>query len=260
MSIRDTIISIRNRANAKTGKSDATLGAAVDSLIAGFGPGYIDKWFGAYTEVEKVAQFDKVINLSSDTSFDSVTPTTSAVTLLASAANGDTFTLASMNANNAYINVFECYFDIAYKSTPPNPYMIDSGIVGIQHLTRELGYGATGQNKAYGYGHNMIHYKTSSGGESWNSQAYGLYVSAVPTITLSSTSAAAPVITYQRPAIAMRGSTTYSAVNALKAVDSANTNVHYRNTLYRVKRAEGHMYRVSERMKNMIDSRSFQEE
>lgn len=194
---------------------------------------------------ELVASVDETINLSSDTSWDSITPSTTSQDIL---ANGTTreacpYTLtAEETANKAIIAVAHYGLEYAYTSSPGTAYAVkQEGIVVNHYCMLDLAvhddYGLVVRGEWYAQ-----KYVNASGDDNFgDSINYGI-IPQTPLFTTSSTTSTTPTVGFTRRKISTRCDTDRFSTAAAALIDSANTNIILKYRIYLVDKADSPLY------------------
>lgn len=187
----------------------------------------VDKW-GIYNN-ELLDTWGNTLNLKDDTNFDSLTPGTTVSNIIAN--NETTKTIAVDLSAYAYFIIHECFIKASYQDTPGEKAFAKSANVHMMALTRTAG----GQNNVIGTPLSYLPYLFANGEllASPNAGSYGIYESA-PTGTFKSTGSVSTEYTLNTPRWNMRGSASYAPVPTLEAIDSANSLIQYRFSIYRM--------------------------
>ena len=185
---------------------------------------------GVTTHVDNFYSKDDTLD---NTAFASWTPSTSAVTCVATVTlSNNKFTADSMDLFDYYI-VWECGLDPVYTGSPTNkalPQLVRAYIV--QQLTRrpsswaniQAAYFNTNVVASLYTGSFMRYYGSTTGTSTFTwAASYGFYFSLVAP-TISSTTVASPTITPKTPTMSARCSTTYMSTANAALIDQANTH------------------------------------
>lgn len=194
---------------------------------------------------ELVASVDETINLSSDTSWDSITPSTSSQTILAA---GDTraacsYTLTeSETENKGVIAVCHIGTNYAYTSSPSANYplsqelMCDAQYCMIDIANRtDLGLTISGSGFAQPYVESQGTFKLYSG------SGYGIGPTRI-TFSATNTSSTTPNVGFTRPDIIARCNNAIFSTSSAALIDSANTNIVFKYRIYLVDKADSPLY------------------
>ena len=179
---------------------------------------------------EQVKTWGETLNLSDDTNFDSLTPSTSASTITINDAVGESFSVDF--ANYMYIILQEQYIKASYAS-PADKAFAKQVSISVYLLYRSLNNQNVSsvsvlQNMTYQYNNNGEVVQAPNG------TSYGIYGGNGLKPSFASTSGASTTVTVPAPTWSMRGSTSYSPVATLEAIDSSNSKIEYRFTAYRM--------------------------
>lgn len=231
-------------ANGTYNASDDSLDgySAVTVNVSGGSSG-IYSWLPASAEL--VASVDETINLSADTSWDSITPSTSSQTILAAgdarAACNYTLT-AEETANKAIIAVVNAKTEYTYTSTPSVSYPLSQELMSIaQYCMLDL-------EDVEDYGLRVIgttfvqSYKDKSGNTAITISPYYGIGSQSHLFSTSSTSSTTPTVGFTRNAIVTRCNDVFFSTDSAALIDSANTNIVCKYRIYMVDKADSTLY------------------
>lgn len=193
----------------------------------------------------KGEQCEWVSNLGSNsyalstTTFDTWTPSTTAKAVKAT-ANLTTF--SADLANYEYIIKWETQADVAYDSgTTMNTCPIRQVACLYSYIFKRpvdltaVGNGGRTSNSTVSYTSALTKYYNANGALAMGwTMSYGIYP-AVTNPTFSSSTSNTPTVTVKTPTWNVRCSTTYMSTTAAEAIDSANTSLQQKATLYRCK-------------------------
>lgn len=230
-------------ANAKTGAEDTTLGDAVKTLVDGFGQGGgsgSDDW-------ELIDVKEKTINLSRDTTFDTITPSTSNQTVYTQKNGAIVFDFNNpidLYENDVmFLKSVECI--MSYKSqNPPIPHQVRQRSISVSQISHfDIHYGeSSSASNAYfplNVAYNTVSYVNTANGNSLvTNLTYGTVInitSSPGTIRTSAnqngssdgTGITRRYLTRQEfpdGTITSRANASYFSVDSIKDIDSENTN------------------------------------
>lgn len=187
----------------------------------------VDKW-GIYNN-ELLDTWGNTLNLKDDTNFDGLTPGTTTSNIIAN--NESTKTIDVELSAYAYFIIHECFIKASYQDTPGEKAFAKAANIHMMALTRTVG----GQNSVIGTTLSGMPYLFSNGEllASPNASSYGIYESA-PTGAYKSSGSMSTEYTLNTPRWNMRGSASYAPVPTLEAIDSANSFIQYRFSIYRM--------------------------
>ena len=202
----------------------------------------------------KITSFSKQTIALADTDYASWSPSSTATAIIPT-ANVGTFTATDV-ADNDYFTRTRIYLDVVYpdgtstskgkltKMVGENWYCITrraSNSTNLNNSTRNANVAESITNYwVLGY--------YNSGWVASYSQSYGIYpANSAP--TLSSTSAASPTVTFNRPIINARTSTTYFSSTYANALDKRKTTITFAYDVYRADAT----YRRREIQESVID-------
>lgn len=189
-----------------------------------------------------------------NTDYPSWSPSSTATAILATASAG-TFEATNV-ADNDYFTRTRMYLNVVYPAATSTGKGRLSKMVGENWycITRRasnranLNSGTRNANVAESITNYWALEYYNSGWVSTYSQSYGIYpANSAP--TLSSTSAASPTVTVNRPIINARTSTTYFATTYANALDQDETTITFVFDVYRADAT----YRRKELQESMID-------
>lgn len=248
-------------ANSKTGKSDINVGEAIKSLADGYGSGG-----GGGSKAEKVGEFSWNVNVSSDTAFDTTTPTTANQAILVATNNKYMLEFDEPIDLDEYGCIFHqfAYWEYKYKTNPPpkpyplsgmyyatsnhatikslNSYPFDDNILMTSRWRKAIN-NAFPVAQTYYYNTNNVFGGTAN-------VSYGISAS-YPTIgqahtsdTIDGTSTTTSdtcrkyftKVTINQTVINVRASTSIASVDAIKQMDSANININYKFVVTKIKK------------------------
>ena len=178
------------------------------------------------------------VNLD-DTDFPTWTPSTSAHVLQAAA------TLTTFSANMAdYEYAVRCLFDAHYEYDPGTTMQAAvTKTTAIYYIfmyryptnLTTITSGNWNTFKYTSYSVEGIEYYTTAGVQAWyTSMSGGVYCSALPTVTPSSTTSDTPTITVKTPKISVVCHNSYFSPTSAGAIDEENSWYRYRFDLYRM--------------------------
>lgn len=178
------------------------------------------------------------LNLGSDTSYSTTTPSTTSKTILASSQTTYRQTSGSLDlANYDYLIIFDCIIPHKYTSTPTVVNTLCNSQKSIYHVGRRY----NGTSSVIGYGAVSVtnfpvcRYRNAAGTTISRGATVGYAVGiSAATPALTSTSSDTPKIYLHNPAITVRTSSTYMDSGAWSKLDSTNTNIKCRWEIYRV--------------------------
>lgn len=212
----------------------ASNGTSVTKQLVETGGVSVDDW-DIYNK-ELIDTWDGELNLSEDTNFNSLTPSTSVQYIIAN--DEPEKTIAVDLTNYRYLILREEYIKAAYTGTPADKSFAKRVSLCATFLFRSVNdmnvYGRLGSNISFP----AMTYQYNTNGNvvaAPNGQQYGIYeYESHDTPTYVSTSNASTNVTIGMPRWTMRGSQSYSPVATLEAIDSANSTIEYRYRLYRM--------------------------
>lgn len=190
----------------------------------------------------------------SDTDYPSWSPSSTATAILATASAG-TFEATNV-ADNDYFTRTRIYINVVYPSATSTSKGKLLKVVGENWycITRRasnranLNSGTRNANVAESITNYWVLEYYNSGWVANYSQSYGLYpANSAP--TLSSTSAASPTVTFNRPIINARTSATYFSATYANALDKDKTTITFVFDVYRADAT----YRRKEIQESIID-------
>lgn len=196
-----------------------------------------------------VASANETINLSSDTSYDSWTPTTTNTSILAAgtARAACSYKITTDYADTALIGLCLMHTVVAYTGSVAKGYEIDKSIMGVCHYSPSAvpDYGTSHYGKVItSAAYSQTYYSSASATSVYAGSAYGIGSTGCTWSTSSTTSTSARTVGFTRPAIYARCHTTYFTTTAAAAVDSANTNIYYKYMIYKIDKAESPLYKA----------------
>lgn len=201
---------------------------------------------------ELVASAEETINLSSDTSYDSWTPTTTNTSIKSagSARAACNYKITTDYQDTALIGLCLINTSIAYPSgtTYAKGYSLKKAVCGICHYapikvqdyttTDYFGAVATITMGLQSY------YSSASAISIYHAASYGIGPTGVSWGTSSNTSTSARTVGFTRPAIYARCHSSYFSTTAAAAVDSANTNITFTYKIYTIDKEESPIYKA----------------
>lgn len=190
----------------------------------------------------------------SETDYNTWSPTSTATAILASASAG-TFEATDVADNDYFMRTRICanvvYPDGTSTSKGQLAKMVGENWYCITRRASNytnLNSGTRNTNLAEAVSNYWVtKYYNSSWSASYG-QSYGLYPANIAP-SISGTSASSPIITFNRPQINARTSTTYFSVNYANSLDKDKSTITF---VYDIYRAEG-MYRRKEIQMSIID-------
>lgn len=232
-------------ANGTYNASDDSLEGYSQVTVNVSGGGGASSWLPASAEL--VASEDETINLSTDTSWDSITPSTTQQDLLAAtdARTRCAYTLtAEQTANKAVIAVAHGLVGHVYTSSPEVAFVKSVEVMTIAHycmldLANLDDYGLITNSNT-----NREVFVNESGntglidGSIYN----GIIAESSMTLSTSSTKSTTPTVGLRRPKIRTKCSTSTFSTEAAALIDSANTNIVFKYRLYLVDKADSPLY------------------
>ena len=236
--LTDAINALTTYANEITGQSDTTLSDAVESLVDGYGGGggagikyYLP------SDAELISTNMLTWNLSTDTDFDNITPSTSSQTIKSAGGNSGWYSLSSLDWNNyEYCVQVVSQMIPTYTSTPANTYAIFCrnyyiGFIANNSVINSI----TGKDildtkiTHISLGNQIQPYYNNKNVLSWGNISQGIILS-TPNLTVSGS-----VIGIATPAVSIKGGS-YMSVDSFNLVDSANTDINLKYNVYRYKK------------------------
>lgn len=199
-----------------------------------------------------VASASETINLSSDTSYDSWTPTTTNTSILAQGTTRGacSYTITDDYQDTCLIGVCCYYTDIAYPdgTTFAKGYSVNKVVSGIAFYAPMETPDYTGSTYYgyawYGANGRQTYWSSASAKSVYAGASYGIGTTGITFSTSSSTSTSSRIVGFTRPAIYARCHSTYFSKTAASAVDSANTNIYCNYRIYTVDKSECLLYQV----------------
>lgn len=206
-------------------------------------------WSFLPASAELVASADQTINLSTDTTFDSWTPSTSSTTILAAGTTRDacSYTIPTTDLDDtALIGAAIVRVPYVYKSgtTVAKGYGDNSMVtciglyspVSIRSFTSSH-YGLL----QYAAATRLIYYNTDTGTTVGTTTSYGIGATGITWSPTAVSGTSVRTVGFTRPAIIARCSTTYFTTEAAGNIDSANTNIYCHYKIWKVPK-EDHIY------------------
>lgn len=199
---------------------------------------------------ELVASATDTLNLSSDTSYDSWTPTTTNTSIKSagSARAACNYKITTDYQDTALIGLCLMNVDIAYPSgtTFAKGYELNKAVFGICHYApiKVQDYTTTDYFGALSTSSIGLqsYYSSASAISVYHSTSYGLGWTGVTWNTSSNTSTSARTVGFTRSAIYARCHSTYFTTTAAAAVDSSNTNITFEYQIYKIDKSESPLY------------------
>ena len=239
--LTDSINALTTYANEVTGASDTTLSDAVHTLASGHGGG---GWLPASAEL--VASADDTLNLSADTSWDSITPSTTQQTILTNGATRGacSYMLTADEATNkAVIAVASVRMKYVYTTIPNNAYLLSLDAFAIGHFCI---FDLTDWNNndismpCYVSRETFIN---SSGIKRVTDGAiyYGIYTGSL-LFTGSNPLSMTPQVGFTRPSILARCNANYFSIDSASLIDSANTSIDCKYRIYLIDKTDSIQY------------------
>lgn len=238
----DLAIAVSGKSGAAMPLTIAQMQSAIEGLSVG---GYVP------SDATLAASATETLNLSSDTSYDSWTPTTTNTSIksagTARAACNVTLT-DSETTDYALMGVCALHTIIAYPegTAYAKGYSMHKTIYGIAHYAPVQNFGGY-EDANYGftwygaYGR-QIYYSSASATSLYNATSYGLGMTGVTWGASSVTSTSTRTVGFTRPAVYARCHSTYFSTAAAAAVDSANTVIKCDYRIYKFPKAESPLY------------------
>ena len=239
--LTDSINALTQYANETTGKQDTTLSDAVGSLVEGYGG---SGWLPASAEL--VASADETLNLSADTSWDSITPSTTQQTILTTGAvrGACSYTLTVDEAiNKAVIAVASARIKPVYTTVPDNAYplSLDAFTIGYACLLDLTDWSNNCINMPGVVSRETFIDSSGIKRVTDGSIYYGIVFGSpqfVGTNPLSMT----PIYGFTRQSIFVRCNTNIFSTDSAALIDSANTNIDYKYRIYLIDKADSIQY------------------
>ena len=234
--LTDAINALTTYANEVTGKSDTTLSDAVGSLVDGYsGSGGGIKYY-LPNDAELISTDTLTWNLSTDTNFDNITPSTSSQTIKSAGGLRGWYSLSNPDWDNyEYCVEIVSQMIPTYTSTPANTYAIFCRNYYIGFITNSsvinsiTGKDILDKKITHIYlGYQIQPYYNNKNVLSWGNISQGIILS-TPDVTVSGS-----VIGIATPAILIRGGS-YMSVDSFNLVNSANTDINLKYNVYRYK-------------------------
>ena len=179
----------------------------------------------------KIAEWTETINLKDDTTFDSVTPGSTAQSIK-SASYITTNDVELDLETYAYMVFIEIYNKYVYNNAKTVNYTDEQARTYVILVGRNVQNVNVNLNVALGATYNNSGARTISA----NSASYGIYPPSAPAVNLSSNASASPTLQVQSPALSVRTGTT-ALLADLQDIDSASMNIEVKYTIYRLPKA-----------------------
>lgn len=198
---------------------------------------------------ELVASASETINLSSDTSYDSWTPSTTNTSILAvgSARAACSYKITTDYQDTALIGLCLMDTQLAYPddTTYAKGYALRKTIMAVCHYAPFKD--ATYSNSYYGRVATMAmysqqYYSSASATTIYTGSSYSVGATTCTWSTSSATSTSARTVGFTRPIIYARCNSTYFSTTAAAAVDSANSNIYCSYRIYTIDKTESPIY------------------
>ena len=191
-------------------------------------------WASSAVNPTLVGTYTLDINLHDDTSYPSVTPSTTAQNVLGSAQSALQTTGPQINlADKSYMIIEDIIVPHVYTSTPSGiAYTNCLAHKGVYLVGRRFNGAATLTTPGYALflttcSCTVNGYYTSGGVLSTAASSYGVY-SGIVAPTISSSSSDTPTLYFPNPAVNIRTSSTYMAAGAWSLLDDTETYVKVR--------------------------------
>ena len=235
-----------------------------DQTISAVAPPYYDmsgamSWLGKNATLVDNAVYSKTDTLK-NTSFNGWTPSTTATTIVSSAAAK---TFAADLGNYEYYLVWDCKCDMDYTNQSPTlkAHLLFSRCYLVQHITKRPSTFANIQSSNFDgnactslYTSNFLRYYGTTTGSvtySW-STSYGIYFSAAAA-TFSSSTSDTPTVTIKTPTVSARCSTTYFSTGNAAKVNQDKSTYSIVGKLYRVEK-EGIIRNIYDHVVSLINN------
>ena len=179
----------------------------------------------------KIAEWTETINLKDDTTFDSVTPSSTAQTIK-STSYITTHDVELDLASYAYVVFVDVYNKYVYNNAKTVNYTDEQARTYVHFVGRNVQNASSNFSIGLGATYGNSGARVISG----NSSAYGVYPPSAPNISLSSNTSTSPTLQVQSPALSVRTGTTAS-LDDLQDIDSANMNIEVQYSIYRLPKA-----------------------
>lgn len=236
----DGLLAAYNAVQTKGGtvpvsKNMINLPTAIDSIQAGGDGQPILVWGGKNPELIETKTLS--INIADDTSYSSITPTTSSQTIFtASQSSYQQQSVAIDLANYDYVIVMDMLLPHEYTQTPTTNHTTCQASKGTYYITKRISSGTTRvTNMVYNgtsvsVGRYIVNGNTPNFGTNI-SYALGIGSSAP---SLSSNSSNTPYIYYNNPSITVRTQASYMAQDSWQYLDASSTSLEVKWQLFRV--------------------------
>lgn len=201
---------------------------------------------------ELVAEHEETINLSSDTDWDSWTPSTTAHTLLAAGTTrgSGSYTIgSSAYQNKAVIGIAHAYTDVVFKdgTTMAKAFATGRQVICVSHYApiKLIDY----TNDYYGTPQTGVNYRnlywtSATATALYTSSTYGIGLSGSISLSVSSNTGTSRVVGYTRPTLTARCSSTYFSTACAAAIDSAKTNTYIKTKIWLIDKEDCIMYQM----------------
>ncbi len=205
------------------------------------------KWLPPGAEL--VSSATETINVSTDTSYDSWTPSTTNTSILAvgTARGACSYKITTDYQTTSLIGFNLYHTEMAYPdgTTWAKGYNLTKTLMGICfYAPMKLGQ----YNNDY-YGNmftgtlcNQSYYSSASAINIYTSTGYGIGPTSCTWTTSSTTSPLSRIIGFTRPIIYARCNSSYFSTAAAAALDSANTNITCKYLIYAMDKTENPFY------------------
>lgn len=199
-----------------------------------------------------VSSATETLNLSTDTSYDSWTPTTTNTSIkdAGSARAACNYRITDDYQDTALIGLCMANTVIAYPegTSFASGYALTKTVCGICHYapikvqdyTDSDYYGMVSTSTA-GF---QSYYSSSSAISVYQSASYGIGWTGVSWGTSSNISTSARTVGFTRGAIYARCRSTNFSTTSASAIDSANTNIIFKYQIYKIDKTESPLYRA----------------
>lgn len=230
-------------ANGTYNASDDSLDGYSSVTVNVSGGSGSSSWLPASAQL--VASEDETINLSADTSWDSITPSTTQQEILAatSVRTRCAYTLtAEETANKAVIAVAHSIVEHVYTTSPGTAYVKSVEKAMIAHYcmldwVNLENYGfVTNSNLKW-----QVYINASGNSEITDSIYNGIAFDEV-TLSTSSPKSTTPIVGLRRPKIFTKCNDVMFSTDAAALIDSANTNIIFKYRLYLIDKADSPLY------------------
>lgn len=233
--------------SAKSGEAVPMTLTEMKTAVDGITPVTSGMWLPPSATL--VSSATETLNLSTDTSYNSWTPTTTNTSIkdAGSARAACNYRITTDYQDTALIGLCLINTSIAYP-TYAKGYSLKKAVCGICHYApiKVQDYTATDYFGAVATSTMGLqsYYSSASAVSIYHASSYSIGPTGVSWGTSSNTSTSSRTVGFTRPTIYARCNSSYFTTTAAAAVDSANTNITFTYKIYTIDKTESPLYRA----------------